>query len=386
MFRCYTIFVALFFVVSCGPEEAIREAPRTPSPTLSQSAPTKQDQNVLTAENCKEEDGFKLVEGKCVDKEVTKKEPEPPPVAKECPNGDFKDCTLQCDRGNAVSCLKLSGMYLKGENGARKDPARSKVLLQKACDTGLALACVALAMIYFESDDTRDYVRAAELLRPVCASSTEEEGPAACVLLGIIYEKGAGAAQDLAKAAELYRKACEAKPFYGCSRLGKMYEQGKGVPKDLKKAEALYKKACEANNKEGCAAIAAQKRAEQSKNWRVMTTAEFSKHAGTILDVGVAANPSLAIQGMGLLPLVMVSQMMTPAEREYAFAEFFANTYFENDVVITADKKFKVSPGFLEMYRKAAPIKAKMRAQCLQDCLASDVRATKDACTAICNK
>jgi len=54
-----------------------------------------------------------------------------------------------------------------------------------------------------------------------------------CSNLGVMYQLGEGVGKDLAKAVELYRKACDGGDMVGCSVLGFMYENGKGVGKDL---------------------------------------------------------------------------------------------------------------------------------------------------------
>ncbi len=388
MTRLVLLVVALLLVVSCEPmnETAQPNYPHYSTVGRHKGLP-KVDEKAATTANCKEEDGFQLVEGKCVEKEV-EKAPEPPPVATECDYGDQKDCTLQCDRGNPMSCAKLATMHQKGEGGAQKNQTKAAVLYQKACDGGQIESCSILGMMYVNGEGVHeDLVKAAALFKLVCDNPQHDETRVGgCVLLGILYELGGGVRQDYAKAAELYQGGCDLAVYNACYRLGKLYQEGKGVPKDAKKATAFYKKACDGKIKEGCAIIAAQKRAGQAKNWKAMSISEFLKYANTILEVGVAANPTLAIQGIGILPLAMMSQLMSPADRDYAIAEFFVTTYFEEDVVIAADKKFKVSPAFLEAYKRALPIKARMTAACIQDCLASDVRATRDACTARCSK
>jgi hypothetical protein len=48
--------------------------------------------------------------------------------------------TKACDGGDKLGCMGLGAMYLNG-NGVKRDRARAKVLLQKACSLGATAAC-----------------------------------------------------------------------------------------------------------------------------------------------------------------------------------------------------------------------------------------------------
>jgi TPR repeat protein len=48
--------------------------------------------------------------------------------------------TKACDGNDKLGCMGLGGLYLNG-NGVRRDKARAKVLLQKACSLGAQPAC-----------------------------------------------------------------------------------------------------------------------------------------------------------------------------------------------------------------------------------------------------
>ena len=53
-------------------------------------------------------------------------------------------------------------------------------------------------------------------------------------------------AHDDAKAAALYRKACDAKDTLGCNNLAAFLLRGVGVARDPAAGLALYEKSCEA--------------------------------------------------------------------------------------------------------------------------------------------
>jgi len=86
-----------------------------------------------------------------------------------------------------------------------------------------------------------DAARAAELYRKGCDAGDTD----GCANAGIMYERGEGVPKDEARAAELLRKSCDAGIAVGCSDLGSLYAQGRGVPKDEARAAELYGKACD---------------------------------------------------------------------------------------------------------------------------------------------
>jgi serine/threonine protein kinase len=71
--------------------------------------------------------------------------------------------------------------------------------------------------------------------------------PAALVELGLKYEKGDGTSKDLAKAADLYRKAAEKGDAAGEFHLGMMYRDGDGLTKDPTQAAQWFTKSAQQN-------------------------------------------------------------------------------------------------------------------------------------------
>ena len=59
--------------------------------------------------------------------------------------------------------------------------------------------------------------------------------------------------KDRAKAAIVYRKACDGGEMLGCYNLGVSYENGHGVRKDAAKAKQLYGRGCDGGLAEACA-------------------------------------------------------------------------------------------------------------------------------------
>jgi TPR repeat protein len=66
--------------------------------------------------------------------------------------------------------------------------------------------------------------------------------------------------KDLNRAADLFKRACDAGGSGGCLNLGSMYSRGEGVPKDRNRAADLFKKACDLGNDRGCENLARLKK------------------------------------------------------------------------------------------------------------------------------
>jgi len=75
---------------------------------------------------------------------------------------------------------------------------------------------------------------------------------AACALLGLMLERGAGVPRDVARAATLYERACGGGELRGCTNLGLLLESGTAVPRDRDRAATLYRRACDAGEPLGC--------------------------------------------------------------------------------------------------------------------------------------
>jgi TPR repeat protein len=83
----------------------------------------------------------------------------------------------------------------------------------------------------------------------------------ACGNLGLQYEKGWGIAQDVAKAAVLYEKACAAEVVVACRNIGKLNEGESGYPANLGRSAAAYQQVlnlalaqCDRGRADGCVA------------------------------------------------------------------------------------------------------------------------------------
>lgn len=89
-----------------------------------------------------------------------------------------------------------------------------------------------------------DYQTAFALFQPLA----EKEFPQAQFALGLMYEKGQGAAQDDARAAQWYARAAGQDLAEAQVSLGFMYFQGRGVAQDHAEAAYWFRQAAEQGN------------------------------------------------------------------------------------------------------------------------------------------
>ncbi|MCK5799667.1 MAG: sel1 repeat family protein, partial [Deltaproteobacteria bacterium] len=136
----------------------------------------------------------------------------------------------------------------------RRRPRGTIAASDRRCYAGDATACYASAGDYEHGRGIKvDLERAAELYRRACDAKIPRGGiAAACTNLGYLYGKGRGMPKDYAKAVVLYRRGCEGGSLLGCSNLGVLYEKGLGVSRDASRARALYRSACEAKAGRAC--------------------------------------------------------------------------------------------------------------------------------------
>jgi S1-C subfamily serine protease len=85
-----------------------------------------------------------------------------------------------------------------------------------------------------------------------CLALCTKERPDLCNASGIVFRRGRGVSRDDARAAELYRKACDAAYAPGCANLGVLYRAGEGVARDLPRALSLSEDACDRGYPGGC--------------------------------------------------------------------------------------------------------------------------------------
>jgi uncharacterized protein len=171
----------------------------------------------------------------------------PAGVTRTCHDGDLEQCDRACKQDDEESCFMLGAAYEEGK-GTTKDAARAAELYLRACDLGFGTACGERAVMILEGVVPGELAEAADL----CAKGCEAKSAASCALLGSMYQEGSGVSANAATAAGFYERACDLGEARGCSALGYLYFDGRGVARDETKARALIEKGCKAGDTDAC--------------------------------------------------------------------------------------------------------------------------------------
>jgi TPR repeat protein len=86
-----------------------------------------------------------------------------------------------------------------------------------------------------------DYAKALKLAQPLA----EDGNPRAEAIVGAVYYRGRGAAQNDAEAATWFKRAAEHGDAVARFQLGVMYGEGRGVPQDFAEAARWYERAAD---------------------------------------------------------------------------------------------------------------------------------------------
>lgn len=114
-----------------------------------------------------------------------------------------------------------------------------------ACEAGRTDSCVSAAASYLKEAERSDNLtpeidlgKAAEFLGKACAGKHK----ASCLQLGMMYQEGKGAKQDMAHAAQLYKKSCDGigGEWAACG----LYAEYQIGIEEMQEAALYYEKAC----------------------------------------------------------------------------------------------------------------------------------------------
>ncbi|ETD24250.1 tetratricopeptide repeat protein [Helicobacter macacae] len=102
-------------------------------------------------------------------------------------------------------------------------------------------------------DKLQDYYNAKKYYEIACNKGNGDLAQSEpCYNLGLMYANGKGVRQDYAKAAELYKKACDMKNANACYNIGVSYAKGQGVRQNSSTAKQYFGKACDLGEQVGC--------------------------------------------------------------------------------------------------------------------------------------
>jgi uncharacterized protein len=179
---------------------------------------------------------------------------------------------LACAGGNDVGCSNLGALL--GQGKCTGSPAEALDVLQRACDHGEVAGCNNLGMLFRDgaAGAPVDRARAAALFRKAC-----EHKAVACDNLGALLLD-----TDMAGATAAFRAGCEMKEeslasAVCCFKLGLANENGWGIPVDKGRASSLYAGACEKSVARACHSIGLLELASAELNAKTRAAAHFRR-------------------------------------------------------------------------------------------------------------
>ena len=136
--------------------------------------------------------------------------------------------------------------------------------------------------------------------------------PEACLRAADAYRDGADVAQDLARAAGLYRRACELGSMPGCAMLGHAYDVGEGVEPSPAEASRYHQRACDGGELRSCAYLGDAERLSAGATEEAMERAR--QHYTRACEGGIesACANAAALESQGLLRSVEEAPAPSP--------------------------------------------------------------------------
>lgn len=152
-----------------------------------------------------------------------------------------------CKNNLGFGCESAAKIYYFGEAGMAKDYTKARSYFAKACELDAPVACLALGDLYASGQGgaAKNKTRALDLYKKACGLNLG----AGCFEVATIL---LNEMQQYADARKLYEKGCGLRNADSCHNLALLYGRGQGVRQDLAKAEELLGKACDLGSQESC--------------------------------------------------------------------------------------------------------------------------------------
>lgn len=147
-----------------------------------------------------------------------------------------------CERQDLEQCVSLGDHYNYG--GDKSEKPKAAAAYGKACAAGMLAACTNQGRVLEQMHTDESEKLAVNSYRKACDGGETE----ACGDLGAMYQSGWGVPQDVALAARLFIKGCDAGSgiwYVWCNKAGVLYSRGEGVAQNGRTAFDLFKKGCE---------------------------------------------------------------------------------------------------------------------------------------------
>jgi len=159
-----------------------------------------------------------------------------------------------CDLGDPYGCAYAGRIVVDGV-GVVPDEARGTMLLERACDDEVVLACDTLAVRDRSAPPTSSVRYVASTRHETEAACWRGVG-AQCFYVGLGFTAGSnGYPRDEVRSARAYAVGCDHGDSTSCNNLANDYYYGDGVPLDWARSARLYVRACDGGNAVGCANV-----------------------------------------------------------------------------------------------------------------------------------
>jgi TPR repeat protein len=159
-----------------------------------------------------------------------------------------------CSIGDERACAFVGRMWLDGR-GLARDVARGISALVRACDGGVAIACMVGVRWLSQPLYAREFPDASQLRARLGAEQACLGGESSsCSEVGLLFYFGRnGFPRDRARAARSYERGCDLGAALACNNLGDALAYGDGVERDIVRSAAMFNRACRLGEAMGCA-------------------------------------------------------------------------------------------------------------------------------------
>jgi TPR repeat protein len=186
-----------------------------------------------------------------------------------------------CAEGSAGACQNLSTVLRSGQ--FPEDAAVAHVAAKRGCELGSPGACVDLGVDESMGlgGATQDFAAAKEHFNTACESGIAM----GCRYIGVLYHEGTLGSPDPTEAMKWFTTACEMSDPESCFNAGALIINGLLGDVDLQAAAGFMTRGCELGDQDSCAAV------EQ-------IAAQTAKVPGANLRVGSATVDGLTVEGL----------------------------------------------------------------------------------------
>ncbi|MBM4360505.1 MAG: sel1 repeat family protein [Deltaproteobacteria bacterium] len=166
---------------------------------------------------------------------------------KLCDPTNESECTAECDKGSAESCLALGNLMKKS-----KRRPQAMVPFKKSCGLGNADGCGSLADLMDPEDEGPSLAGAVKAALEYAAKGCREGSGFACEVAGDYLTRDFYKIENIPAGIKAYERGCTLKRSSACYEAASPYAKGKGVGKDFKRAMGFFDRACQAGDALQC--------------------------------------------------------------------------------------------------------------------------------------